>query len=97
MGEATQILFEHKEVVTALLKQQGIHEGLWSIVIEIGFSATSVPTSPDGSALMPAAINLVQRIGLKHAEKVSNLTVDAAEVNPAPKTATKEARKKKAK
>jgi hypothetical protein len=88
MAEATQYMFDHKEVVELLVKKQGLHEGVWMLSLEIGQAAASVP-APDGKSLLPAAINIVQRIGLKkHDGAPSNLTVDAAEMNPAP-SATK--------
>jgi hypothetical protein len=89
MAEATQYMFDHKEVVELLVKKQGLHEGVWMLSLEIGQAAASVP-APDGKSLLPAAINIVQRIGLKrHDGEPSNLTVDAAEVNPAPKVSRK--------
>lgn len=83
MAEATQFMFEHQEVAELLVKKQGLHEGLWMISIEFGQTAVTIPTSPDGKTLQPAALNIVQRIGLKkHEGAPTNLTVDAAEVNP---------------
>ena len=94
MAEAIQFMFEHQEVVELLVKKQGLHEGLWMISIEFGQTAVTIPTGPDGQILKPAALNIVQRIGLKkHAGEPTNLTVDAAEVNPLYKQAGKGAKK----
>jgi hypothetical protein len=93
MAEVTNYLFDYKEVAEALIKKQGIHEGLWHIAIEFGFGAQNIRT-PTGFA--PAAIIPVQKIGLTRTDVVSNLTVDAAEVNPAsatPKTKAESGRK----
>ncbi len=87
MAEATMYMFELQEIVEALIKRQGLHEGLWGLSIEFGLGAANIPTGPDGQTLMPAAINIVQHIGLKKHDVPSSLTVDAAEVNPAPKRA----------
>jgi hypothetical protein len=85
MAEATQYMFDHKEVAELLVKQQGLHQGVWMLSLEIGQAAASVP-APDGKTFFPAAIAMVQRIGLKkHDGPPSNLTVDAAKVNPSPK------------
>jgi hypothetical protein len=46
MAESTQIIFSHKEVVEALLKQHGIHEGIWGLFIRFGISATNIGPSP---------------------------------------------------
>jgi hypothetical protein len=91
MAEATNFLFDYKEVATALIKHQGIHEGLWGIGVEFGFTANNVPiVGPEGQRnFAPAAILPVQKIGLNRWSEPNNLTVDAAEVNPAPKSTTK--------
>ena len=95
MAEATQYMFDHQEVAELLVKKQGLHEGVWMLSLEIGQAAASVP-APDGKSFFPAAINIVQRIGLKkHEGAPSNLTVDAAEVNPL-RPATKKVGAKKA-
>jgi hypothetical protein len=96
MAEATHIMFELTEVVEVLIKKQGLHEGLWGLSVEFGLGAANIPTGPDGKTLMPAAINTVQHIGIKKYDEPTNLTVDAAEVNPAPKGVKKAAAKKAA-
>jgi hypothetical protein len=83
MAEATQYMFKHQEVVTALIKHQGLHEGQWQIAIQFGFAAANV--GADGSDLNPAAICPVIGVGLQRATEKTNLMVDAAKVNPAPK------------
>ncbi|HZE68595.1 MAG TPA: hypothetical protein VE135_03590 [Pyrinomonadaceae bacterium] len=98
MGEAIQYMFELREVTELLLKKQDIHKGLWMISIEFGQGAATIPTGPDGKTLQPAAINIVQHIGIKkHEGAPTNLTVDAEEVNPLPKRVTKGTPKVKAK
>ena len=82
MAEITMYMFGLKEVVELLIKQQGIHEGVWGISIEFGLSAANVPITPDGSTVAPAAITIIQKIGIRRAESPNNLTIDAAEVNP---------------
>jgi hypothetical protein len=93
MAEATQYLFEHKELAEALVKKQNIHEGLWGIYIEFGLGATNINSGSDIKVLTPSAIASVQKIGIQRFAEPNNLTIDAAVVNPAPKTT---ARKKKA-
>jgi hypothetical protein len=84
MAETSQYLFTHKEVVTALIKQQGIHEGIWTLLLQFGIQGINVALgSPD---LVPAAIVPVLGIGLQRADQVTNLSVDAAEVNPVGKS-----------
>ncbi len=82
MAEARQYTFAYKEVAEALVKQQGIHEGLWGIYIEFTITAANINMTP-GADVTPAAIVPVQRIDIQRFDEASNLTVDAAEVNPA--------------
>ena len=82
MAETSQIIFSHKEVVAALIKQQGIHEGIWGLWVKFGIQGANLGPGPTN--LMPAAIVPLLEIGLQKFEEVTNLSVDAAEVNPAP-------------
>jgi hypothetical protein len=87
MAEANQIVFSHKEVAESLVKQHGINEGLWSLYIEFGIGAANV--GPNDQELNPSALVPVLKIGLQRTDKLSNLTVDAAIVNPATKSKPK--------
>jgi hypothetical protein len=82
MPEIANIIFSYKEVTTALLKAQGIHEGLWSLFIRFGLSAANL--GPNDDEVRPTAIIPILEIGLQKGEKENNVTVDAAKVNPAP-------------
>lgn len=81
MAEATQFAFSHQEVVEALIKKQGLHEGLWGLYVEFGLAAANV--GPDSNAINPAAVVAVSKVGIIKTDKPTNLTVDAAKVNPA--------------
>ena len=86
MPETRQIIFSYKEIAEILVKQQGIHEGVWGIYAEFGITAANVNTAP-GADLIPAAIVPIQRMGLQRFdEEAPGLTVDAAVVNPAPES-----------
>lgn len=82
MPETTQIAFSHKEVVEALLRKQGIHEGIWGIYVKFGIQAANIGAS--SADLVPAAIIPVMNIGLQRFEEENNLAVDAGKVNPKP-------------
>lgn len=84
MPKVDRIMFDHKELAEALIVKQDIHEGLWGISVEFGLAVANVPTGPERSFL-PASINLVQKIGIQRFPEANNLTVDATEVNPAPR------------
>jgi hypothetical protein len=82
MPEIANITFSYKEVVTALLKEQGIHEGLWALFVKFGLGALNVGENDE--SIRPAAIIPILEIGLQKAEKENNISVDAAKVNPKP-------------
>jgi hypothetical protein len=82
MPEIANIVFSYKEVATALLKAQDIHEGLWSLFMRFGLNAANM--GGNDNELRPCAIIPVLEIGLQKAEKENNVTVDAAKVNPSP-------------
>ena len=82
MAEATSFVFSYKELAEALVKRQNIHEGLWGIYVKFGFGALNV-ADPQTGILTPSAISAVQEIGIQRFDEPSNLTVNAAEVNPA--------------
>ncbi len=80
MAEATQIVFKHKEVVEALVKHHGLHDGIWGLFVRFGLIATNVGVTPE--ELQPAAIVPLLEIGLQKFEQESNIAVDASKVNP---------------
>jgi hypothetical protein len=86
MPETNSITFTHKEVAEALIEKQDLHEGLWGIYIEFGIGAANIGQGPDDPNLMPAAIIPITKIGIQRFPKPNNLTVDAAEVNPLPRS-----------
>lgn len=89
MAEATQYTFTYKEVVEALIKQQGLHEGLWMLRVEFGLAATNLNAVEGGTDLTPAAIVPIKALGLQTGREDNSLTVDAAKVNPQSKTRKK--------
>jgi hypothetical protein len=90
MGEPEIINFGYKEITEALVKHQGIHEGLWSLNIQFGLQTTTinVKVEEDESkeeVLVPGVIIPLLKMGIKKHDKPNPFTVDAAEVNPSPK------------
>jgi hypothetical protein len=89
MGEPQIINFEYKEITEALIKHQGIHEGLWSLIIQFGLQTANinVKTEQDESkeVLVPGVIIPLLKMGIQKHDKPNPFTVDAAEVNPPPK------------
>lgn len=89
MAEPTY-MFSLQQVAQALLAQQGIKEGLWTLAVEFNFSAASA--GPSQEELVPAAIVGVGKIGLNKVDKEGPLTFDAAKLNPV-KRAVKRSKK----
>ena len=84
MAEPGQFLFSFKELAEILVKRQGLHEGIWGVFVKFGMQATNI--GPNDSELRPAVIVPILEFGLQKFDKENNLSVDAAKVNPKPKT-----------
>jgi hypothetical protein len=80
MPETSQLTFSFKEIVIALVKAQDIHEGIWGLFVNFGLSAQNV--GPNENELRPSAMLPILSLGLQKFEKETNLSVDAAKVNP---------------
>ncbi len=85
MHEQTEIMFDYKELVELLIKKQDIHEGIWALSLQFGMRAANIGSTPEASDHVPSAIVGVLKIGIHRHDKETNLSVDAAKVNPAPK------------
>lgn len=82
MPEISQYTVKPKELTELLIKQAGVHEGQWVLMVSFGFTATNA--GPEGGELLPSAIIAVQKVGIQRAEPSSmpELIVDASVVNP---------------
>jgi len=80
MAEASQIVFSFKEIAEIMVKQQGIHEGIWGIYVKFGIGAMNM--GPTEDEVRPTAVVPILELGLQKFDKESNLTVDASKVNP---------------
>jgi hypothetical protein len=83
MGEPENITFEYKEIVQALVKHQGIHEGIWGLTIQFGLQVSNIKVGE--KELVPGLIIPLVKMGIQKLDKVTPLSVDAAKVNPLPK------------
>ena len=80
IGKTEIVTFSFSEIAKSLICSHDIHEGLWGIYVEFGLAATNAGPSQDN--LTPAAVVPLMKIGLQRFNKPSNLTADAAIVNP---------------
>jgi hypothetical protein len=83
MPEATRLMFKHQEVLEALIKRAGLHEGRWQLIMTFGLAGMNM--GPSESEVVPGAAVAITGIGLQRASADSPpaLTADAAVVNPA--------------
>src|SRR5262249_1584005 len=85
MPEPAILEFSHREVVTALLRMQNIHSGIWGLHIKFALKATNIGASTED--LVPTAIVPVLAVGIVKMDSLNNLACDAAVANPAPRAA----------
>jgi hypothetical protein len=81
----SEYIFKYEEVVTALIKHQGLHEGLWCLRAEFGLNAVNVNTEVGSKDIVPAALLALKSLGLQVGTEINALTMDASKVNPKPK------------
>lgn len=84
MADIAAYSFDYKEVAEALVKKQGLHEGIWQLAFEFGFAALAA--GPTLQELKPTAIISLAKVMINKVENENNLTVDAAKVNPPTKS-----------
>ncbi len=79
-----QILFTHKDLLRLMLKDKGIHEGYWTLLVRFGFLAGNVGFPADANvAMVPTGFVGVANVGLERVAEIGGpLTVDAAVENP---------------
>jgi len=81
-----QYRFTHKEVVEALIKQQGLHEGIWMLAVQFGIGGVNVQNPETKDEPVPAALVPIVSIGLQKKSKLNLLALDASVVNPREKS-----------
>lgn len=81
--------FTYNEVVTALIKNQGLHEGIWMIGLKFAIGGANVKNPETKEGPVPAAIVPVVGISLIKKDSINPLALDAAVVNPRPKSTKK--------
>jgi hypothetical protein len=82
MSAQTIKQYDHKEVATLLIKEQGLHEGNFDLAFEFQIAVGAVGPNPE--SLLPGAMLGIGKITLSPAAKPGPSTVDAAIVNPKP-------------
>jgi hypothetical protein len=78
--EVKNFIFEPKEIVEMLIKKQGLHEGIWGLLLHFSFGGAN--TGPSEDEIYPTAVAAVTKIGLQPFAKENNIALDAAKINP---------------
>jgi hypothetical protein len=69
----------HQEVVKAIIIDQDIHEGLWTLNVNFNVETSHAPRVPN-----PSLTVIVKGIGIMRALLTDPFAVDAALINPPP-------------
>ena len=92
MAEATQYIWKHQELVTLMVKEKGIHEGRWMLLV--GYGMVPGNFGPNDAELSPGMVVAITGIGIQRETPgqaaPEALVVDAALVNPAPGSAARD-------
>jgi len=79
-------IFGLQEIATALLKSEGISEGLWRVGLHLNFAGAfhqwNETSSPDSVAWLPTAYVGVTGIGIEPSAQPGPMVFDAAVLNP---------------
>lgn len=82
---ASSYSFDHKEIVTLMLKEADIHDGIWTLSVNFRLGAGAFGPTP--SEVAPTGFVSIEGIGLQKIDPVPSelppLAFDAAELNPA--------------
>lgn len=82
MPETTQVEYGLKELTELMVRDQGLTEGYWQLVVRFSLAAATIDLPGEGPA--PSIISRVQAIGLSRVDEANPLSVSAS----ATKTAT---------
>lgn len=88
---ASEHKFSVEELIAALIRDQGIHEGWWALSVEFNATGTSVRMQADSNKTLPGVIVSVASATLVRAENAPG-AVDAAVVNPSAARAARQSR-----
>lgn len=82
MSEIKNFDYTNKELVSLILKKEGIHEGNWVLAAKLSFSAMNVGGAPDGSDASPAGVVALTGIRIERIPEPLPFSINAAEANP---------------
>jgi hypothetical protein len=74
---SNEYVLSHHDVVKAIIIDQNIHEGFWTLNVNFNVAASHGPQLPD-----PCLAVTITGIGIMRAEAADPFAIDAALVNP---------------
>jgi hypothetical protein len=77
MPEVEQVLYTYKELTELMLRDRGITSGHWAVFVKFRFTGGNIDVE---GATHPAAITLIEGIGLQRTDASFPLAVDASKV-----------------
>lgn len=78
MPEVEQLLYTYQELTELMLKDRGITSGHWAIFLKFRFTGGNIDVE---GATHPAAITLIEGVGLQRTDASFPLAVDASKVS----------------
>lgn len=88
--ESPRLEFTFKELAELMVKAGNIHKGHWAIYVTFGLGAANIKGAD--TPIRPTALIPVTALGIQEVSTPTELSVDAAQVNPAPKRKGKKAK-----
>lgn len=76
MAEASRIEYRPKELAEVIVRDQGIKEGHWMVLIRFAHTAGNLDTGDD--KLAPAVISRIESIGIQRVPEPNPMSVDAS-------------------
>ena len=76
MPEASQIEYNLRELAEMMVRDRGLTEGHWMVLVRFKWAAANVETGPDD--MSPSAIVGIQSVGIQRATAPTPLSVDAS-------------------
>ncbi len=85
MVETNQYTLSHKELIELIIKQTGVHEGRWSLMLGLAIGTGNFNITPEQTA--PGVMVTIPQIGIQRLIEgqpvgPGSVIVDASVVNP---------------
>ena len=75
--------FSYKGLAIALVKAQGLHRGIWRVYVKFGQpGGLNARHQAHGNQVFPSVVVPILEVGLVADTELSDLSVDAAVINP---------------